>query len=102
MLGFSAYLCFYHGYELKEGGMVNGRNGKEYLIRDDSEVLNFYYAHRHDSLEELAEAVAGKVDWWGCDLRSIPTFMDTCLTQLKLIEEGGIYEVIKKLVKHNG
>jgi len=97
MLGFSAYLCFYHGFELTEKGLVNRRGEQEYLVRDDRSVLEFYYAHRDDSLAQLAEAVAAREDWWGCDLRTVPTFMETCLSQLAFIEEKGMYEAIRNL-----
>jgi len=99
MLGFAAYLNFYHGYELRPEGLVNARDGKEYLIQDDRAVLEFYHEHRGDSLEELAGAVAAREDWWGLDLRTVPTFMDTCLAQLKLIQEEGMYAAIKHVTR---
>ncbi|MBQ2756396.1 MAG: tagaturonate reductase [Oscillospiraceae bacterium] len=95
ILGFCAYLCFYHGYDLRENGLINNRDGKEYLIQDDRAVLEFYFAHKDDSLEELAEAVCARSDWWGLDLREVPTFMDECRRQLRLIEEQGMQAAIK-------
>ena len=97
MLGFCAYLCFYHGYELRDGGLVNNRDGKEYVINDDRAVLEFYYEHRNDSLCELAEAVCTKEDWWGMDLSKIPTFLDECKKTLATIETEGMYAAIEKV-----
>lgn len=97
MLGFAAYLCFYHGYELKENGLVNKRGEAEYLIQDDRSVLEFYFAHKDDTLTELADAVCGREDWWGLDLRTVPGFMDECLRQLSLIEEKGMDAAIAEI-----
>lgn len=95
MLGFCGYLCFYHGYELKENGLVNARDGREYLIQDDRAVLEFYYEHRKDSLAELADAVCAREDWWGLDLRTVPGFLEECVRQLRFIEEKGMNEAIE-------
>ena len=99
MLGFCAYLCFYHGYALNDNGLINNRNGEEYLIQDDRAVLEFYYAHKDDTLEELAEAVCARTDWWGLDLREVPGFMDECKRQLKLIADEGMHAAIEAAAK---
>lgn len=93
-LGFCAYLCFYHGFDLREDGLVNTRDGKEYVINDDRSVLEFYYAHRNDTLAELAEAVCAKEDWWGLDLTTVPTFLDECKRLLNKIENEGMQAAI--------
>lgn len=93
-LGFCAYLCFYHGYELRDEGLINDRNGTQYIINDDRAVLEFYYAHRNDTLHELAEAVCAKEDWWGLDLTTVPGFLDECKRILSKIEKEGMQAAI--------
>ena len=95
-LGFCAYLCFFHGYELRENGLVNNRNGKEYIINDDRAVLEFYHAHKDDTLCQLAEAVMQKEDWWGLDLTSVPTFLDEAKRILTKIEKEGMHAAIEE------
>lgn len=95
-LGFCAYLCFYHGFELRSDGLVNTRDGKEYIINDDSSVLEFYYAHRNDTLAELAENVCARKDWWGVDLTSVPTFLSECKRLLTKIEREGMHAAIEE------
>ncbi len=98
MLGFCAYLVFYHGMELTAEGLVNYRDGEVYVIRDDRTILEFYYEHKEDSLAELAEAVCARKDWWGVDLRTVPTFVETCKQLLAKIEANGIKSVIKAYI----
>ena len=100
-LGFCAYLCFYHGFELRENGLVNTRDGKEYLINDDRAILEFYYEHRNDTLSELAEVVMAKEDWWGLDLRTVPTFLSECKRLLEKIEKEGMAEAIAEAAENN-
>ena len=95
-LGFCAYMCFFHGYELRDNGLVNSRNGKEYMINDDRAVLEFYYEHRNDSLHELAEAVMKREDWWGLDLTTVPTFLDEAKRILTKIEKEGMQAAIEE------
>ena len=95
-LGFCAYLCFYHGFELREDGLLNTRNGKPYVINDDRSVLEFYHAHRNDSLAELAETVCAREDWWGLDLTTVPTFLSECKRLLNKIETEGMQAAIEE------
>ncbi len=95
-LGFCAYLCFFHGYELRDCGLINNRNGVEYAINDDRAVLEFYLAHKDDTLSELAEAVCKREDWWGMDLTTIPTFLDECKRLLAKIEKEGVQAAIEE------
>lgn len=98
-LGFAAYLKFYHGSELTEQGLVNERDGRPYVINDDRKVLEFYYAHREDSLEQLTEAVCARTDWWGLDLRTVPTFLDKVKEDLALIEAEGMHATIERAAR---
>ena len=98
-LGFAAYLKFYHGYELRNGGLVNKRDGVEYIISDDKAVLEFYYEHRDDTLEQLADAVCSRADWWGMDMHDLPTFVETVKKYVAIIETEGMHAAIEAAAK---
>ena len=94
-LGFAAYIKFYHGCELTEQGMTNYRDGKPYTVNDDRKVLEFFVEHKDDTLEQLAEAVCARTDWWDMDLRTVPTFLDKIKEDLARIENEGMHKAIE-------
>lgn len=71
------------------------RGDREYAVRDDEDILEFYAAHREDEPAELVDAVCRMIDFWGEDLSLIPGFASEATTFLKEIEERGAYEVMK-------
>ena len=98
-LGFAAYLAFYHGTRLTDQGLVSLRDGEEYIINDDRKILEFYYAHRDDTLEQLADAVMSRDDWWGLDLHSVPTFEERTKQYLAVIRSEGMHKAIEAALK---
>lgn len=94
---FAFYLAFYRGVRLEDRGLIGLRNGQEYVIRDDRNILEFYYAHREDSPAELAHAAMSNTGFWGRDLTEVAGFEPAVADYLKAIEENGAYEVMKGL-----
>lgn len=94
---FAFYIAFYRGQELTDEGLKASRpNGDGYTISDDRSVLEFYYAHKDDSAEDLAHAVCANTDFWGKDLSAaLPGFEAEVAGFLKAIEEKGTYAVMK-------
>ena len=94
---FAFYIKFYQGQELTEKGLVAHReDGEEYIISDDRSVLEFYLAHKDDSVEEIVKAVASNIDFWGQDLTLIPGFEQAVVKYLKDINSKGAYAVMKE------
>ena len=81
------------------GGLVNKRDGVEYIISDDKAVLEFYYQHKDDTLEQLADAVCSKADWWGMDMHDLPTFVETVKKYVAIIETEGMHAAIEAAAK---
>ena len=96
---FAFYIAFFNGQELTDEGLVGTRGDNTYLIKDDKAVLEFYAAHKDDSVEDLVHAVCTNEDFWGEDLSAIDGFEDAVASYLADIRENGAYEVMKKLVK---
>ncbi len=94
---FAFYIKFYQGQELTEKGLVAHReDGEEYIISDDRSVLEFYLAHKDDSVEEIVKAVASNVDFWGQDLTLIEGFEQAVVKYLNDINSKGAYAVMKE------
>ena len=91
-MSLAAYIAFYGCYvkELTDAGLVCERPaGNSYTVSDDRWALEFYYAHREDSPEDLVKAVLGNTQMWDCDLNEIEGLTDTVTADLKLILADG-------------
>ena len=89
---FAAYIAFYTNdiQELSDAGLVCRRpKGKEYTVSDDRWALEFYWAHRADTPEDLVHAVMTNAQMWGQDLTDIPCFEAEVVRILKRIRAEG-------------
>ncbi len=91
-MSFAAYIAFFSNdiQSLDDKGLVCKRpKGNEYTCSDDGWALEFYYAHKDDSVEDLVHAVMQNEQMWGQDLTKIPDFEAATVKNLKLIREQG-------------
>lgn len=91
-MGFAAYIAFYTtGVQaLTDAGLVCRRpKGEQYTCMDERLVLEFYWAHKDDSLEDIVRAVITNYQMWGCDLSLIDGFEAAVVSALKKIKEDG-------------
>ena len=63
--------------------------GNEYTVSDDRPVLEFYWAHRNDTAEELTHAVLTNTEMWGRDLTEVAGLESCVAEQLGLIRREG-------------
>ena len=87
---FALYIAFYkNGKEMTESGLAAVRpNGDSYTISDDKAVLEFYLAHKDDSVRNLAYAVCANEDFWGEDLTKLEGFAEMVADTLERIEKS--------------
>ena len=91
-MSFAAYIAFFSNdiQELNDAGLVCRRPaGNTYTCSDDRWALEFYYAHKDDSVEELVHAVMTNEQMWGQDLTAIAGFEAATVANLKKIREEG-------------
>ena len=91
-MSFAAYIAFFSNdiQELNEAGLVCRRpKGNTYTCIDDRWVLEHYYAHRNDSVEEPVHSVMTNTQMWGRDLTQIEGFEALTVKNVKLIREQG-------------
>ena len=94
-MSFAAYIAFYSSeiQGLEDKGLVCRRpKGNCYTCSDDRWVLEFYYDHRNDSVEDLVHAVMTNQKMWGQDLTLVPGFEEATVKNLKAIRELGALE----------
>ncbi|MFA1015175.1 tagaturonate reductase [Dubosiella newyorkensis] len=97
----ASYIAFYRGKELTEDGLkaINPVTKKEYTIKDDAAVLEFYANNANRSNEELVSLVLSNEEFWGQDLSQIPDLEEEVLADLNLIDEKGAMEAMKACVE---
>ena len=91
-MSFAAYIAFFSNdiQELNESGLVCRRPlGNTYTCSDDRWVLEFYYAHKDDSVQELVHAVMTNEQMWGQDLTAIAGFEAATVANLERIRTEG-------------
>ncbi len=91
-MSLAAYIAFYSNdvQELTEAGLVCRRPaGNTYTVSDDRWALEFYYAHKDDSAEDLVKAVLTNEKMWDQDLTKIAGLEETVVADLKKIREEG-------------
>ena len=92
------YIAFFSGHTLTEEGLIAEREGNTYTVKDDREVLQFYYEHREDSTEKMVHAVCKNTEFWGEDLTEIEGFESAVCGYLDQIRKEGSYSVMKSLI----
>lgn len=91
-MSFAAYIAFFSNdiQELTDAGLVCRRpKGNTYTCSDDRWVLEFYYAHKDDSIEQLVHAVMTNEQMWGQDLTKVPGFEAATVANLTKIRTEG-------------
>lgn len=91
-MSFAACIAFYSSdvQELNATGLVCRRpKGNCYTCSDDRWVLEFYYEHRNDSVEDLVHAVMTNEKMWGQDLTAVPGFEEATVKNLYAIRAEG-------------
>lgn len=97
-MSLAAYIAFYSSdiQRLTDKGLVCRRpKGNEYTVSDDRWALEFYWAHRDDSAEDLTHAVLSNTDMWGRDLTELPGFEEQVAAGLKTIRSEGALKAFR-------
>ncbi|MCR4903128.1 MAG: tagaturonate reductase [Butyrivibrio sp.] len=91
-MSLAAYIAFYSNdvQELNDNGLVCKRPaGNTYVCNDDRWALEFFFAHKDDSEEDLVKAVLANEKMWDQDLNKIEGLTDAVVADLKKIRTEG-------------
>ena len=95
---FAFYIAFFSGHTLSEDGLIaTGKDG-DYVIKDDSSVLEFFNENQKLPLPELVHKVCSNEAFWDEDLCLIPGFEEEVVKCLTSIDEKGCYETMKSYI----
>ncbi|MBR1584452.1 MAG: tagaturonate reductase [Clostridia bacterium] len=91
-MSLAAYIAFYSNdiQALTDRGLVCRRpKGNEYTVSDDRWALEFFFAHKDDSIEQLVHAVLTNEQMWGQNLAAIAGLEEAVARGLHIIREQG-------------
>ena len=91
-MSLAAYIAFYSNdiQALTDKGLVCRRpKGNEYTVSDDRWALEFYFAHKDDTPEQLVHAVLTNEQMWGQDLTKVAGLEAATVANLVKIRTDG-------------
>lgn len=93
----AALLAFYKGTEIKDGALIGSRNGEEYKIMDDPEVMEFFKENSGLPSRELTEKYLSNVQFHGQDLTKVEGLVDAVAKDLEDIRTLGARKAMENL-----
>lgn len=91
----AALMAFYQGSEIRGGALTGSRDGQEYCIRDDREVLEFFRCNCGKDSGSFAADFLGNEDFFGQDLTRVPGLADAVAEYLEDIRTKGMRAALK-------
>lgn len=102
---FAAYVAFYRGDKIEDGALIGNRNGADYPIKDDADVLEFYkglWAETNiadkASVAALVKKVCANEKMWFGDLNKLDGFADAVTEHLYEILNNGVEAEVDKVL----
>jgi len=95
----AALMSFYTSEKAGEMSLVGNRDGEEYTIRDDKDVLDFFKANSSKSPKEFTQAFLSTEKFFGQDLTKVSGLVDAVTSYITDIRAKGMRAVVEELVK---
>lgn len=92
----AALLDFYTGRERAEQGLRGYRNGQEYLIMDEENVLEFFAENSGKEVEDYVHEALSREAFWGEDLSIIDGLKEAVTVYLRDIRLLGMRTALEK------
>ncbi|MDQ0255955.1 tagaturonate reductase [Evansella vedderi] len=101
----AAILAYYRPIRKEENALVGLRNGKEYMMRENTEVLEAFYRgwsnvdKGQNTIKEFVTTLFSDYTVWGEDLNKIEGLTDKVTDFLMDIKSNGMKASVEKLVQ---
>jgi len=95
----AALMSFYTSEKAGEMSLVGNRDGEEYTIRDDKDVLDFFKENSSKSPKEFTQAFLSTEKFFGQDLTKVSGLVDAVTSYITDIRAKGMRAVVEELVK---
>jgi len=95
----AALMSFYTSEKTGEMSLIGNRDGEEYTIRDDKDVLDFFKDNSSKEPKEFAQAFLSTEKFFGQDLTKVDGLVDAIASYITDIRANGMRAVVEELVK---
>lgn len=92
----AALMAFYTGTEIRDKALIGHRDGQEYNIMDDADVLEFFAANSPKEPAEYAHAVLSNENFWGQDLTKLAGVEEAVTNYISDIRSMGMRKTMEK------
>lgn len=92
----AALMAFYTGTEIRDKALIGHRDGQEYNIMDDADVLEFFAANSSKEPAEYAHAVLSNENFWGQDLTKLAGVEEAVTNYISDIRSMGMRKTMEK------
>ena len=86
----AALMAFYTGTEIRGKALIGSRNGQEYEILDDMDVLEFFRDNCRKDSRDFVTAFLGNENFFGQDLNQVEGLTDAVANYLDDIRANGM------------
>lgn len=95
----ASLMAFYSSVELREDSLVGRRDGEEYMIRDDKDVLEFFKDNSTKTSTEFVKAFLSNEKFFGTDLSAIDGLVEKVASHLDEIRNAGMRTALQNNLK---
>ena len=93
----AALMAFYHGTEIRDKALIGHRDGQEYNILDDMEVLEFFRDNCEKDSRVFVESFLGNESFFGQNLNQVAGLTDAVTAYLENIKTNGMRAALCKI-----
>ena len=93
----AALMAFYSGSEIRGNALIGHRNGEEYPIIDDMQVLEFFKEHSGRGTGDFVKAFLGQKAFFGQELNEISGLAEVVTAYLSEIRTDGMRAVLCRI-----
>lgn len=93
----AALMAFYHGTEIRDKALIGHRDGQEYNILDDMEVLEFFRDNCEKDSRTFVESFLGNENFFGRNLNQVEGLTDAVTAYLDDIKTNGMRAALCKI-----
>ena len=94
----ASLMAFYTGTELRDGALIGTRDGQEYKVMDDADVLEFFAANSTKPTKEFVEGYLSNEKFHGEDLTKMEGLVEAVVANLDMIKEKGMRAALETVI----
>ncbi len=94
----ASLMAFYTGTEIRDGALIGTRDGQEYKVMDDADVLEFFAANSAKPTKEFVAGYLSNEKFHGEDLTIIEGLVEAVSTNLDMIKEKGMRAALETVI----